>query len=103
MSRKTNDAFEWSLSDTGFDKLHKLYPQLETDLFASRLNFKLECYVSRRPEPNVCHTDAFSFTWTGQVVYILPLFSLISKILQIIEEDGTEMALLLAPLRPTHS
>ena len=59
MSRKSNDDLEWSLSDTVFDKLHKLYPQLETDLFASRLNFKLECCVSRRPEPNACHIDAF--------------------------------------------
>ena len=43
----------------------------EIDLFASRLNHKLEKKnVSFRPDPNAMAADAFSISWTKQYVYI---------------------------------
>ena len=53
MSRKKgNDDLEWSLDQSVFEKLKLKCPNMEIDLFASRLNLKLPCYVSRYPEPD---------------------------------------------------
>ncbi|MCG7876290.1 MAG: hypothetical protein JAZ03_08585 [Candidatus Thiodiazotropha taylori] len=102
MSRKKhNDDLEWSLDDTVFRKLIARHPNLEIDLFASRLNHKLSYYVSRYPEPDVWAVDAFSLTWSNNVFYIFPPFSLIPRILQKLEEDKAREAVLLAPIWTT--
>lgn len=103
MSRKNNDDLEWALSEEVFSKLLNIYPQLDMDLFASRLNHKLDQYVSRRPEPDASAIDAFSITWINHSFYVFVPFSLVSRILQKIEEDMTDMAILIAPLWPTQT
>ena len=103
MSRIDNDDTEWSLNDRVFKKIIKLHPNLDIDLFASRLNHKLMNYVSHRPEPQAIAIDAFSMTWANHVFYMFPPFSIMARILQKIVEDKTEMALLVAPLWPTQS
>ena len=50
-SRRNNDDTEWSLQPEIFAKIHKLYSNMFVDLLASRLNYKLDRYVSRRPDP----------------------------------------------------
>ena len=99
MSRKKqNDDLEWSLDEKVFEKLAQKHPNLEIDLFASRLNHKVPCYVSRYPEPDAWAVDAFSFTWSLNGLYIFPPFSLIARILQKVEGDRTPEAILIAPI-----
>ena len=102
MSRKKqNDDLEWTLEETVFRNLTHRHPNLEIDLFASRLNHKLACYVSRHPEPDAWAVNAFSLTWSNNILYIFPPFSLICRILQKLEEDRTREAILVAPIWTT--
>ena len=71
--------------------------------FASKLNHKLDKYISFRPDPNVTAMDAFSISWTSkQYVYIFALFSNLRMVLQKIVEDKME-SLVVAPLLITQS
>ena len=100
MSRKFNDDLEWSLDSTVFNEIKSIYPAIDIDLFASRLNFKTDKYISLRPEPQACAIDAFSTVWNDHLFYIFPPFSLIPRILQKLEQDGGE-AVLVAPIWST--
>ena len=42
------------------------------NLFATRLNTQLDCYVSWKPDPAPKRIDAFSITWNGIFVYVFP-------------------------------
>ena len=101
-SRKINDDTEWSLNEDTFRIIRQIYPNMSIDLFASRLNYKLERYVSRRPDPKAFAIDAFAMTWNNEHFFIFPPFSLMPRILQKVEEDETS-AILIAPLWTTQS
>lgn len=101
-SRTFNEDLEWSISIEVFTRITKTFPGLSVDLFASRLNYKLPKFVTRRPEPNAFAIDAFSLTWSDEFYYMFPPFSLLPRILQKIEEDQTE-AVLVAPIWPTQA
>ena len=72
------------------------------DLFASRLNHRLEKYISLRPDPNAIGVDVFSISWTKQYVYICAPTSTLSMVLRKIVEDKAE-TLVVAPLWTTQS
>ena len=78
------------------------FQSITVDLFASRLNNQMKCFVSGRPDPNAFAIDMFSLTWSDEVFFMFPPFSLISKILQKVEEDKTD-AVLVAPVWPTQA
>ena len=59
-SRKINDDTEWSLNEDTFGIICEMYPNMSIDLFALRLNCKLERYVSRRPDPKAFAIDGFA-------------------------------------------
>ena len=101
-SRTVNDDTEWSLTSKVFDAIKNIHPQMSIDLFASCTNHKIDKYVSRRPDPDAYAIDAFTMTWSNEVFYMFPPFSLIGRILQKIQEDGTE-AVLVAPTWTTQS
>ena len=44
----------------------------DIDLLASRINHKLQMYVSWEPVPDNWRTDAFSFVWTKHFFYCFP-------------------------------
>ena len=69
-----------------FKEQINMYTELDNDLFASRLNHKLQKYVSRFLEPNAIAIDAFSLTWHKTLYF--PLFSLLARIPQKIVEDS---------------
>ena len=75
---------------------------MSVDLFASQTNHKIARYVSRRPDPGAYEIDAFTMTWTNEVFYMFPPFSLIGRILQKVQEDRTD-AVLVAPIWKTQS
>ena len=60
------------------------------DLFSSRINKKVSCYVSWRPYPKTQFVDAFSHFWSKGKFYAFPPFSLILCCLQKIEMDQWE-------------
>ena len=101
-SRADNDDTEWLLREEVFKSIHVIHPEMSVDLFASRLNHKLIKYVARRPDPNAIAIDAFTMTWTNELFFIFPPFSLLPRILQKVEEDKAA-AILIAPLWPTQS
>ena len=103
LSRTGNEDLEWSLSNNVFTALRQSCPSLTIDLFASRLNHKLSKYVSRVPDPKAYAIDAFSISWKENCYYAFPPFSLIPKILQKVEKDGTQLLCLVAPVWPTQA
>ena len=59
----------------------------DIDLFASRLNAKLDQFVSWHPEPGALAVDAFSISWSNQKCYAFPPFSLLTRVLAKIRND----------------
>ena len=56
---------EWSLVSEGFKFITESFGQFEIDLFASRLNFKLQPYSLWKPDPTANFVDAFSASWAN--------------------------------------
>lgn len=59
LSRSNNDDIEWALEKMIFDELLTKHPEIDIDLFASKLNAKLGKYVLRYPEEKSIANDAF--------------------------------------------
>lgn len=70
------------------------------DLFASRLNRQVSCYVSWRPDPEAAYTDAFSVDWSKYFFCAFPQFSLVAQCLQKVELDQTD-GIIVVPNLPT--
>ena len=85
-----------------FEKIVGSFGLVTIDLFASRVNCKVNRYCSYNPEPEATGIDAFSYCWTMETFYVLPPFSIIPKALSKIEaEMATEV--LIVPLFTTQS
>ena len=73
----------------------------DVDLFASRLNAKILCYVAWKPDPNGFAIDAFTLNWSVfNLVHCFPPFSVIGKVLQKLIQYQTT-AILVLPDWPT--
>ena len=94
-SRHFNSNLEWTLPQSTFDSMIKHYRDygpVITDLFASRLNFKVTPYVSFGPDPYCCHVDCFTMSWKSPYVfYAYPPFSILPKLLQKIQQDQCQV------------
>ena len=99
-SRTQSGDTEWSLNVEVYQTIIDKWGTPDIDLFASRLNNKVDKYVSWKPDPFAMHIDAFTLSWNGPLMYIFAPFSLIGRILQKIEEDGCE-AIVIVPVWPT--
>ncbi len=102
LSRKFNEDLEWSLNMEVFRNIQHRYGHLDIDLFASRLNHKLDNYVSFRPDPNAVALDAFSISWTNMTSYIFAPFSTLGMVLRKIVEDAAD-AIVIAPIWTTQT
>ena len=102
LSRSYKDDLEWSLDNSVFHKIKSLYPLVETDMFASRINAKLKKYVSFYPDHEAFAVDAFSINWDKKVLYMFPPFSVIPRILQKIQMEQAEVVLV-APVWKTQT
>ena len=101
LSRKLNDDLEWKLNEQYFNIIKtRFHLDNAVDMFASRLNYQLEKYVSFLPDPNAIAVDAFTMTWKSNIVYLFPPFSVIGQVLNKIEMEKAE-AVLIAPIWPT--
>ena len=106
-SRQFNDNKEWQLDPTLFAKICRKWGMPIVDLFASRINHQVPCYVSWRPDPQAVAIDAFSKDWSAfGSLYLFPPFSLINKTLQNLQWDKWEDIMIVPrwrvqPLYPT--
>ena len=100
MSRTLHDDMEWQLDRDVFLQVCTVLGSCGIDLFASRLNYHLEKYVSFLPDPLARAVDAFTFTWEHFTYYAFPPFSLLGKIIQKISMDKATVVLI-APLWTT--
>ena len=89
-SRKIRDNLEKSLKDKHFENLNREFGEFTIDLFATRINSKCRRYYSYSPEPEAAGTDAFLCNWNTENFYAFPPFSLISRVLQKIENENAE-------------
>ena len=81
-SRTKHDNVEWKLDEQLFQKICEEFGKPEVDLFASRLNYQLEKYMSWKPDPQACAVDALCVSWKDIYFYAFPPFSMILKVLQ---------------------
>ena len=102
-SRQFFDAAEWSIPEKIFRSLVNNHGMPEIDLFASRLNYKIDTYVSWFPDPESTYIDAMKIKWSGRFIYAFPPFSMIWPVLNKILEDKVEKALIVIPRWPTQS
>ena len=99
-SRNFSDRHEWALNKDVFESIVKLYPKLDVDLFATRLNCQLSTYCSWKPEPGSTYVDAFSIDWRNYTFYAFPPFSLIARCVQKITQDKAK-GIVIVPLWQT--
>lgn len=97
MSRVFKDNTEWSLNDLAFQEIVVKFGLPDVDLFASRLNHKVEKYISWQTDPGSFWLDAFSITWSDLgLCYAFPPFSLVGKVLAKARNESAEL-ILVAP------
>lgn len=99
-SRYFSDNKEWMIRSDIFQQITDLWGEPSIDLFASRLNHQVSCYVSWKPDPGAAFIDAFSITWDKHFFYAFPPFSLIARCLQKAQTDCAE-GLIIVPMWPT--
>ena len=99
-SRHFHEDMEWKLEPEVFRKVTDKFMTPNIDMFASRLNWQIQPYVSWQPDPGALHNDAFTLDWSNYEVYAFPPFCLIGKVLTKIEYDES-VTILIAPLWQT--
>ena len=97
LSRKFNDRTEWKLNPNVFKLLTDKWGKPDIDLFASRHNYQFKPFVSWHADPDAYATDAMCLSWKDKYVYVFPPFSMLSRVLQKLQEDQGQ-AIVIAPL-----
>lgn len=102
-SRRSHSQLEWTLDRTIFrDCINAAKVEPNIDLFASRINHQLQPYVSWHPDPGAVAIDAFHLSWKQYVPYMFPPFSLISRVLQKIQQEKVQ-GIIIVPKWPTQT
>lgn len=101
-SRKFSDHLEWELSSEIFGNIVSTWGKPEIDLFATRLNNKVQKFVSWEPQPSSWATNAFSISWDNNIYfYVFPPFSLLLRVLRKIQKSPSAKFALVMPDWPT--
>jgi hypothetical protein len=74
-----------------------LFGTPEIDAFASRLNTKLDKFMSWQAEPGTSHVNAFTMSWSNIYLYMFPPFSLLTRIAQKMALAKPAQVLMLVP------
>mgnify|MGYP003471155369 FL=1 len=98
LSRTQLPPTEWSLHPQVFQRILRLFPGMQLDLFATRYNNQLPNFISPFPDPLAAGMDALSLDWADRDLYAFPPFPLIPKVLQRLERFQCQLTLI-APLR----
>jgi hypothetical protein len=100
-SRRKHDYSEFELSTHMFNKITKqLDVQPGIDLFATRLNYKVEKYISLKRDPGAHYVDAFTVQWKEQLSYAFPPTNQIGRVLQKARQENA-CILLICPDWPS--
>ena len=102
-SRQFQDSAEWALPQHVFQNIISRFGKPDIDLFASRLNHKLPCYASWKPDPESSIIDAMSVSWSNRFIYMFPPFSMMWPVLTKMEEDQVDRAIIIMPRWSTQS
>ena len=86
-SRVDRHQIEWKLNENVFKRIMDRFGCCDVDLFASRVNNQLPCYVSWEPDPYAWAIDSFTINWSICRGFMFPPFALILRVLQKIEHD----------------
>ena len=81
-SRVFDENTEWELMDRYFSKIHRKFGSFDIDLFASRLNKKVDKYCAWKPDPFAVFIDVFSANWASFYFYAFPPFSMVLRSLE---------------------
>ena len=100
-SRLLNVRTEWSLPVPLFDAICSRLFTPTIDLFASRLNAKLDKYFSWTPDPYCTNVDAFLCDWSNEYPFLFPPFALLGRALRKITADRVTKAVVVFPLWPS--
>jgi len=95
-SRVFHDETEWKLNEEVFHSIVDKWGMPVIDMFASRLNYQIDKYVSWGPDPKAFQIDAFSLNWSDLFIYVYPPFSLLPRVLRKIQKDNAK-AIVIAP------
>ena len=93
-SRHVNKYLEYSLSDYIFAKCCDVFGVPEVDLFASRLNCKVQKYVSFQHDPQAWKVNSFNLEWSNFFGYAFPPINQISKVLQKVKKEKAHIILI---------
>ena len=88
------------MSNHWFQKISSIFGNPTLDLFASRINYQIDRYISWKPDPKALAIGAFSIKWNTEFYYIFPPFSLLGKVTAKIYRDKTK-AIAVIPKWPT--
>ena len=95
---------EWQLNPIIFSQIVSMLKFTpEIDLFATRLNNQVTRFYSWQPDPDALAINAFAQQWHENFMYAFPPFSMISRVLQKIEQERTERVLMILPMWPTQN
>ena len=81
-SRIFDDQTEWAIRGDLFNKICRILGEPAINLFASRLNKKVNRYCSWQPDPEAIFVDCFLYDWGHETAYAFPPFSVIHKTIQ---------------------
>lgn len=93
-SRHINPNLEWKLSVEMFDIICHKFGRPQIDWFASRLNYKVEKFVSFQHDPLAWKIDAFSISWKQNFGYAFPPINQIAKCMQKAKMEKVKMILI---------
>ena len=92
---KTYFETEWSLNSEVFNIVNDKFGPFDIDLMASRLNFKIDPYVSWRSDPGARFCNAYLLPdWNIYFSYCFPPFNQINRVLQKVIQDKCCMCII---------
>ena len=102
LSRGAELTTEWSLAKRDFQRILKMNPLLQVDLFATNLNNQLPTFVSPCPDKRAAAVDALSTPWEQwEHLYLFPPSNLVPKVLAKLASSQFKSAVLVTTETPT--
>ena len=97
--RNVSKSTEWSLAQSVIDKVFRRWDLPDVDLFATRLNRKVDCFCSLLPDALARSHQALSIPWDKGLMYIYPPMSLALRSLAKIAREEAD-AIVILPCWP---
>ncbi|XP_041435826.1 uncharacterized protein LOC121399363 [Xenopus laevis] len=94
LSRQTLDPGEWSLKQEVFTLITERWGIPEIDLMASRVNRKVQQFMSRCRDPLALAVDAMTAPWEFQLGYAFPPLPLLPRLIGRIQRENHTVILI---------